>query len=91
MNEKIEIDGNYREWEHKCWQNAENKNPFALINFDLEMRPICQVIARKYGYKLKFPISNMDVNVCYFSPINFGMTKITTPDVFSGSPENYLL
>ena len=90
MNETIEIDGNYCEWEHKCWQNAENKNQFALVNFDLNMRPICQIIARKHGYKLKYPISNMDVNVCYFIPTNYGTTKTATPDVFSGSPEDLL-
>jgi len=68
MNKKIEIDGEDREWANKCWQNAENKNSFVLINFDLEMRPICQDIARKFRYKLKYPISNMDVNqLCDFA------------------------
>jgi len=75
MNEKIEIDGNDPEWEHKCWQNAENKNLFELINFTKEMVPVCHAIAKKHGYELKGKIPPTETGVCNFIPRNYARVK----------------
>jgi hypothetical protein len=88
MNGEIEIDGNDTECEHIVLQNAENKSPLRLINFTREMVPFCHAIAEKHGYELKGKIPPIEPGVCYFIPRNYDRSKITTPDVFSGSPND---
>ena len=94
MSEAIKIDGNDPEWEQKCWQNAESKNLFDLINLTKqaadETLPACHSIALKYGYELKAKIPSEGSGTCHFIPRNYDTTKtkITSDFVFSGSPDD---
>ena len=83
---EIQISGNDPEWEQKCEQLAMSEALFGLIEFNNGQVPICMGIAKKYGYKLE--TSPVEPRICHFMPTNYGPSKIFTPDVFSGNPED---
>jgi hypothetical protein len=86
---KTQISGKEQEWEQTCEQLASAKLPFALTHFVNEQVPICMGIAKQHGYKLQTPPA--EPKVCHFMPTNYGASKITTPDVFSGNPEDCVM
>jgi hypothetical protein len=60
--------------------------PFGLINFNNDQVLICVAIAKNYRYKLETP--SAEPKICHFMPTNYAPSKISTPDVFSGDPED---
>lgn len=89
-NVDLKINGNEPEWTQACWQNAENKKPFVLINFTLEMMPECHAIAKKHGYELKGRIPPKGLGFCHFIPRNYAAIEMAIPFdfIFSGHPED---
>jgi hypothetical protein len=85
-NLETQINGKGPEWDQKCEQLAADRLLFALTNFDIEQVPICMDIAKKHGYELQ--ATPAEPRVCHFIPTNYGASKITTPDVFLGNPED---
>jgi hypothetical protein len=85
-NLETQINGKNPEWKQKCEKLAAARLLFALTNFKIEQMPICKGIAKKHGYELQAILT--EPKVCHFIPTNYGASKITTPDVFSGNPED---